>query len=53
MVMLSNPSKIDLDNIARPTVDELLDEDHQAYEAFIKDREDNKRRKAKEDEDAR
>jgi hypothetical protein len=30
---------VDARNIVRPTVDQLLAEDHQAYEAFIKDRE--------------
>ena len=37
MVKLRSPSEVDVDNIVRLTVDELLAEDHQAYEAFIKD----------------
>jgi hypothetical protein len=54
IVNLPNPAEVDCDNIARPTVDELLAEDHQAYEAFVKERkEENIRCKAKEDEDAR
>jgi hypothetical protein len=54
MVNLPKPSEVDPNNIARPTVDELSDEDCQAYEAYMKEREeDNIRRKAKEDEEAR
>ena len=41
---LPNPAEVDCDNIARPTVDELSAEDHQAYEAFVKEREAVKRR---------
>ena len=37
MVKLRSPSEIDVDSIVRLTVDELSAEDHQAYEAFIKD----------------
>jgi len=49
MVKLSNPGEIDPDNISRPSVDELPPEDRQAYEAFIKEcEEENKRRKEKE-----
>ena len=49
MVKLSNPSEIDSDNINRPSVDELPPEDRQAYEAFIKEsEEESKRRKEKE-----
>ena len=51
MVKLSNPDEIDVDNITRLTVDELLPEDRQAYEAFMKDSEEESiRRKAEEDE---
>ena len=54
MVKLSNPGEIDPDNISRPSVDELPPEDRQAYEAFIKDcEEENKRRKEKELEEKR
>ena len=54
MVKLSNPSEIDPDNISRPSVDELPPEDRQAYEAFIKEcEEENKRRKEKELEEKR
>ena len=49
MVKLSNPGEIDPDNISRPSVDELPPEDCQAYEAFIKEcEEERKRRKEKE-----
>ena len=49
---LSNPSDVDASNIVRPTVDELSAEDRQAYEAFIKDcEEESIRRKAKEIEE--
>jgi len=49
MVKLSNAGEIDPDNISRPSVDELPPEDRQAYEAFIKEcEEENKRRKEKE-----
>ena len=51
---LPNPSEVDPNNIARPTVDELSAEDCQAYEDFMKEREEeNIRRKAKEDEKIR
>ena len=54
MVKLSNPGEIDPDNISRPSVDELPPEDRQAYEAFIKEcEEENKRRKEKELEEKR
>ena len=49
MVKLSNPGEIDPDNISRPSVDELPLENRQAYEAFIKEcEEENKLRKEKE-----
>ena len=52
MVKLTNPAEIDSDNISRPSVDELPPENHQAYEAFIKEcEEENKRRKEKEIEE--
>ena len=51
---LSNPGEIDSDNISRPSVDELPLEDRQAYEAFIKEcEEESKRRKKKELEEKR
>ena len=54
MVKLSNPGEIDPDNISRPSVDELPPEDRQAYEAFIKEcEEENKRCKEKELEEKR
>ena len=54
MVKLSNPGEIDPDNISRPSVDELPSEDRQAYETFIKEcEEENKRRKEKELEEKR
>ena len=54
MVKLSNPGEIDPDNISRPSIDELPPEDHQAYEDFIKEcEEENKRRKEKELEEKR
>src|SRR6185503_14345553 len=54
MVKLSNPGEIDPDNISRPSVDELPPEDRQVYEAFIKEcEEENKRRKEKELEEKR
>jgi len=52
MVKLSNHSEIDPDNISRPSCDELPPDDRQAYEAFIKEcEEESKRRKEKELED--
>ena len=52
MVKLSNPDEIDPNNISRPSVDELPPEDRQAYEAFIKEcDEESKRRKEKEIEE--
>ena len=54
MVKVSNPGEIDPDNISRASVDELPPKDHQAYEAFIKEcEEENKRRKEKEIEEKR
>ena len=54
MVKLSNPCEIDLDNISRPSVDELPPEDRQAYEVFIKEcEEENKRHEEKELEEKR
>ena len=54
MVKLSSPSDIDASNIVRPTVDELSAEDHQAYEALIKEcEEESMRRKEKEIEEKR
>ena len=54
MAKLSNPGEIDPDNINRPSVDELPPEDRQAYEAFIKEsEEESKRRKEKEIEEKR
>ena len=54
MVKLSNPGEIDPDNISRPSVDELPPEDRQVYEAFIKEcEEESKRRKEKELEEKR
>ncbi|RLM78508.1 hypothetical protein C2845_PM12G10520 [Panicum miliaceum] len=51
---LPNPTEVDPNNIATPTVDELSVEDRQAYEAYMKEHEEeNVRRKAKEDEEAR
>jgi hypothetical protein len=37
MVKIANPSEIDVENISRPSADELPLEDRQAYEVFIKD----------------
>jgi len=49
MVKLSDPGEINVNNISRPSVDELPPEDHQVYEAFIKEcKEENIRRKEKE-----
>ena len=54
MVKLTNPAEIDSDNISRPSVDELPPKDRQAYEAFIKEcEEESKRRKKKELEEKR
>ena len=54
MVKLRSPSEVDVDSIVRLTVDELSAEDRQAYEAFIKDcEEENQRRKEKEIEEKR
>ena len=52
MVKLSDPGEINVNNISRPSVDELPPEDHQVYEAFIKEcEEENIRRKEKEIEE--
>ena len=52
MVKLRSPSEVDVDSIVRLTVDELSVEDRQAYEAFIKEcEEDSIRRKEKEVEE--
>jgi hypothetical protein len=54
MVKLSSPSDVDASNIVRPTVDELSAEDRQAYEALIKEcEEESIRRKEKETEEKR
>ena len=54
MVKLSSSSDVDASNIVRPTVDELSVEDCQAYEAFIKEcEEDSIRCKEKEVEEKR
>ena len=54
MVKISNPGEIDVDNISRPSVDELPPEDRQAYEAFIKEcEEESKSPKEKEVEEKR
>jgi hypothetical protein len=45
MVKLSNPGEIDMDNISRPSVDELPPEDRQAYEAFINECEEESKKK--------
>ena len=46
---LSDPDEINVNNISRPSVDELPPEDRQVYEAFIKEcEEENIRRKEKE-----
>ena len=51
MVKLSS-GDVDASNIVRPTVDQLSAEDRQAYEAFIKEcEEENTRRKEKEIEE--
>ena len=53
MVKLSS-GDVDASNIVRPSVDELSAEDRQAYEAFIKEcEEENQRRKEKEIEEKR
>jgi len=53
MVKLSS-GDVDASNIVRPTVDQLLAEDRQAYEAFIKEcEEENTRCKEKEIEEKR
>ena len=52
MVKLSS-SDVDASNIVRLTVDQLSAEDRQAYEAFIKECEENTRRKEKEIEEKR
>ena len=53
MVKLSS-SDVDASNIVRPTPDQLSAEDRQAYEAFIKEcEEENTRRKEKEIEEKR
>ena len=54
MVKLSDPGEINVNNISRPSIDELPPEDHQVYEAFIKEcEEENIRRKEKELEEKR
>ena len=54
MVKLLDPSEINVNNISRPSVDELPPEDRQVYEAFIKEcEEENTRRKEKEIEEKR
>ena len=51
---ITSPGEVDASNIVRPTADELSAEDCQAYEAFIKDcEEESIRRKAKEIEEKR
>ena len=53
MVKLSS-GDVDASNIVRPTPDQLSSEDRQAYEAFIKEcEEENTRRKEKEIEEKR
>ena len=48
MVKPSDPGEINVNNISRPSVDELPPEDRQVYEAFIKEcEEENIRRKEK------
>ena len=52
MVKLSNPSDVDASNIVRLTVDELSAEDRQAYEALVKEcEEESIRHKEKEIEE--
>jgi len=52
MVKLSDPGEINVNNISRPSVDELPPEDRQVYEIFIKEcEEENIRRKEKEIEE--
>ena len=53
MVKLSDPCEINVNNISKPSVDELPPEDRQVYEAFIKECEENTRRKEKEIEEKR
>ena len=54
MVKLSDPGEINVNNMSRTSVDELLPEDRQVYEAFIKEcEEENTRRKEKEIEEKR
>ena len=54
MVKLSNPGEIYVENISRPSVDELPLEDRQPYEAFIKNCEEgSKQCKEKEIEEKR
>ena len=49
---LSDPDEINVNNISRPSVDELPPEDRQVYEIFIKEcEEENIRRKEKEIEE--
>ena len=53
MVKLSS-GDVDASNIVRPTADKLSAEDRQAYEAFVKEcEEENTRRKEKEIEEKR
>ena len=48
MVKLSDPGEIKVNNISSPSVDELPPQDRQVYKAFIKEsEEENKRRKEK------
>ena len=54
MVKLSDPGEINVNNISRPSIDELPPEDRQVFEAFIKEcEEENTRRKEKEIEEKR
>jgi len=54
MVKLSDPCEINVNNISKPSVDELPPEDRQVYEAFIKEcEEENTQRKEKEIEEKR
>ena len=45
MVNIANPGEIDVENISRPSADELPSEDRQSYEVFIKDCEEESRRR--------
>ena len=51
---LTNPSEVDANNIIKTIIDELLEENRQAYEIFIKEcEEESIQRKAKEIEEKR